>query len=270
MTVKTFCRFLSARLLITTPAILLFGGCASQLHWDATRMRAHSLDFYSDEIMDNLIRGKNGLLFLHTDITLQQAQVNTSVSSNASGGETRTGSGTRAISLDGITNTIVRSATRPFAFSLSPTVADNLQTQTKPVVNDVEVYKPYLQFLNLERPNQRLQDSDFDPKLQNVKSVRIRGNEKLREDIDYIHGTLRRWNGKEYYIPSGYKQAYFDLCMAVVGRIKGATSPGTAVDATPGAPSGAKPRSRASELPPKPYSLPLQLDAILDEVRSRQ
>lgn len=248
---------------------MLLGACASQVHGDATRMRAHALAYYSDQIMDNLIRGKNGLMFVHTDIITQQAQVNTTISGNAAGGETHTNTDTRATTLAGVTNTIVRAVTRPLTWSLTPTLADNLQTQTKPIVNDPEVYKPYLQFLSLQHPGQRLQDGDFDPKLNEVHSIQIRGNEKLEDGVDYVHGTLRKWNGTEYYVPFGYRQAYFDLCMALVGRIKGATSTTSTVKALQAPAANEKRRSGASELPPKPYSLPLQMDEILDQIRAR-
>ena len=52
-------------------AVLLAVGCTNtQVRWDATRMRQDVMVYYNDQIMDNLIRAKNNLPFVHVDIQL--------------------------------------------------------------------------------------------------------------------------------------------------------------------------------------------------------
>ena len=51
-----------------------------------------------------------------------------------------------------------------------------------------------------------------------INSIRIRDERIHLAKSDYIPGTLKRWRSQTYYIPSEYKQAYFDLCMALFRR----------------------------------------------------
>jgi hypothetical protein len=50
-------------------AIVFLAGCTNtQVRWDATRMRKDVMVYYNDQIMDNLIKAKNKLPFVHVDI----------------------------------------------------------------------------------------------------------------------------------------------------------------------------------------------------------
>src|SRR6202011_630630 len=45
-------------------------GCiATQNRWQATQMRQQVMDYYNDQIMENLIRTKEKLPFVHVDVT---------------------------------------------------------------------------------------------------------------------------------------------------------------------------------------------------------
>jgi hypothetical protein len=77
---KLFTRFRSihSRLAMMVPTwrICSFGFLAlasDQAHWDERLMRDRALDYYTDEIMDNLIRAKNDFLFIHMDIISDSA-----------------------------------------------------------------------------------------------------------------------------------------------------------------------------------------------------
>ena len=229
---------------------LLSAGCAtSQVHWDSTKMREHALDYYSDEIIDNLIRASNGLVFIHVDVSQLTANVQSKIAGNIGGGQTLTRTSTKGATA--VLSSMVQTAFRPITFTIAPERSDTLISDAKPEVNDPEVYKPYLQFLKLQDPQQRLQSiTNFDLKLdRQIQSIRMRKEgERLTEGVDYIPGTLKEWHGREYYIPCEYKQAYFDLCLALIGRIKAG-----------GAPVAVAPRSArtpsASTKPIKPASI---------------
>jgi hypothetical protein len=211
-------------------ASLLVSGCAStQVHWDATRLREAALDYYTDQVMDNLIRGKNGQLILHVDITILTAQVTTKVAGSVGGGKTTANTANRGAA--GLLTSTANVTTKPFTFSISPERDDQLTITSVPEINDSAVYQLYLQFLNLPAftnttsfsatvlgslPSSGLNVAHSD----NIFSVQQRRHGEDLKDGDYVAGTLRTWAGHQYYVPIGYKQQYFDLCMGLVSRIK--------------------------------------------------
>ena len=66
-------------------------GCtATQVRWDATNIRKQVMVYYNDQIMDNLIRAKNHLPFVHVDITLLTSQGSSQISGTIGAGENRT------------------------------------------------------------------------------------------------------------------------------------------------------------------------------------
>src|SRR6516225_3510849 len=74
--------------------ILLTRCSATQVRWDATKMRKDVMVYYNDQIMDNLIRAKNRLPFVHVDITLLTSQGGSQISGNIGAGESRTSTNT--------------------------------------------------------------------------------------------------------------------------------------------------------------------------------
>ena len=210
-------------------ASLLASGCAhTQVHWDATKLREAALDYYTDQIMDNLIRGKNGQLLLHMNITTLTAQVTSKVAGSVGGGETTADTVNKGAA--GLVTSAANVTTKPFTFSISPERDDQLTITAVPEINDSAIYQLYIQFLNLPAPKKEasfsantlssLPNSGLDvASSDNVFSVRQRNGEHLKEG-DYVAGTLKKWAGHQYYVPIAYKQAYFDLCMGLVSRIK--------------------------------------------------
>ncbi len=70
-------------------AIALLAGCtATQTRWDATNIRKEVMVYYNDQIIDNLIRAKQHLPFVHVDITLLTASGGSQISSTIGAGET--------------------------------------------------------------------------------------------------------------------------------------------------------------------------------------
>src|SRR6266478_3833947 len=78
--------------------IVLLAGCtATQTRWDATNIRKEVMVYYNDQIMDNLIRAKNHLPFVHVDISLLTSQGSSQISGTVGYGETITNTGTNAL-----------------------------------------------------------------------------------------------------------------------------------------------------------------------------
>src|SRR5260370_31462807 len=68
--------------------VCLTGCTATVVRWDSVRMREEIMTYYNEEIMDNLIRMKEGLPFVHVDISSVSAAGLSQVSGTVAGGET--------------------------------------------------------------------------------------------------------------------------------------------------------------------------------------
>src|SRR5262245_62759223 len=86
--------------------ILLTGCSANQVRWDATKMRKDVMVYYNDQIMDNLIRAKNRLPFVHVDITLLTSQGGSQISGTIGAGENRTNTNTSKSTVMGALGTV--------------------------------------------------------------------------------------------------------------------------------------------------------------------
>jgi hypothetical protein len=206
-------------------------------------MRKHVIDYYNDEIMDNLIRAHNHLPFVHVDIVSLSANSNSKLAGTVNGGQTlnntqttqttnqivRTGtngtSTTAGISLShmvagtlGVMSTAVNMATRPFTVSVNPEHSDNLTVVANPVLGtgvggevkaiyDLYINHGYIVTWN-DSPN------------------------SLTPDRDYVPGTMKRWeDGHYYYVPIGFKEAYFQLCKEIFTKAR--PKPASLIQTTP-------------------------------------
>ena len=123
-------------------AIVLLAGCsATQVRWDATKMRKDVMVYYNDQIMDNLIRAKNRLPFVHVDITLLTSQGGSQISGTIGAGESRTSTNTSK-SMAGALGTIANAVTRPFAYSVTPQQNETLTISTAPALGSQAVAAP--------------------------------------------------------------------------------------------------------------------------------
>ena len=114
-TVPALVRINWSRTCACTVALLALGCTNTQVRWDATRMRQEVMVYYNDQIMDNLIRAKNKLPFVHVDITLLTSQGGSQISGTIGAGETRTNTNT-SNSMAGMLGTIANVVMRPFAY----------------------------------------------------------------------------------------------------------------------------------------------------------
>jgi hypothetical protein len=141
-------------------ALFLLGGCtATQVRWDATNIRKEVMVYYNDQIMDNLIRAKNNLPFVHVDITLLTSQGSSQISGTVGYGETITNTGTNALTTQTTTTNVTgmsptgpssmhqvarvaggllesasHVAMRPFTYSVTPQQTETLSIQAAPAL----------------------------------------------------------------------------------------------------------------------------------------
>jgi hypothetical protein len=240
-------------------AVILFtAGCAAEeAHWDSAKLRQHAVNYYTDQIMDNLIRARNGQFFLHVNINNLQSQVISEVAGTVQGGQTLNNTNNRATTDQivrtntntiktpanefsrmvagtlGVVATATNLAVRPFTVSATPRWNDQLTFATVPEVNDPPIYLAYLKFINAETDHPLGEVGKYEPVFGDaVKSVKKKqpGDNLLEgapgyHDLGahshyYVPGTLTKWNdGQIYYIPIAFAKAYFQLCMELSGRI---------------------------------------------------
>ncbi len=248
------------------------GGCASQeadhTHTTASALRDRGITYYSNQVMNNLIRGSKGMLLVSLDITNLQADVKSQIAGTLSAGDTLTdmssaqstastvttnteaGStlGHMVAATAGLVTIAGRTVAAPYMASVNPQLSDDLIFATKPNTGDSAVYLPYVQFLQLPselpphtdkyrlyiRPmtNLDIPDSDDISSLRQVDEGnrrRLAGFSKDRlstqeilpdKTTSCVRGTLTKWDdGQYYYVPGKYKQAYFELCLALTSRV---------------------------------------------------
>ena len=122
------------------PVVCLAGCMATQNRWQATQMRQQVMDYYNDQIMENLIRTKEDLPFVHVDVTSLTTTDGSTLSGSVGNGETtsftRTSPSSNAPML-GALHTIARGVMRPFSYSVTPSRNTSLQILASPVLGQL-------------------------------------------------------------------------------------------------------------------------------------
>ncbi|HYR23029.1 MAG TPA: hypothetical protein VEP30_08935 [Chthoniobacterales bacterium] len=211
-------------------AIVLLAGCTStQVRWDATNIRKQVMVYYNDQIMDNLIKAKNHVPFVHVDITLLTSQGSSQISGTLGAGESRTHT-------DSPAGTILRAVTRPFTYSVTPQQTETLSITSAPALGSQALAAPstYPPVLTAtKKTTAEVTDAQGTP--GNITTTTERTLEALpRENIyqlyekfaashlsydptppqkdTYVPGTLKRWGSEYYYIKQAEGLDYYKFC----------------------------------------------------------
>lgn len=142
-------------------AVVLLAGCTNtQVRWDATRMRKDVMVYYNDQIMDNLIKAKNKLPFVHVDIQTLTSTGGSQISGTVGYGETTSNSSTRAgatrtttdttsatpshvvATAAAVTSTLAHVALRPFTYSVTPQQTESLSIIAAPALGAQALASP--------------------------------------------------------------------------------------------------------------------------------
>ena len=221
--------------------ILLTGCTATQTRWDATNIRKEVMVYYNDQIMDNLIRAKNHLPFVHVDITLLTSQGGSQITGTIGAGESRTNTNTSKSMAGalGTLGTIANAVTRPFAWSVSPQQTETLSIQAAPALGSQAIASMSLPMTTTK------QTDEFDPKTNTTKITKEKTPTpvtiyRLYEDFaflsgptvqpnngTYVPGTLKRFGSDYYYIANNEedKEGYYEFCKKLF--IKGQSQTGS-------------------------------------------
>jgi len=230
--------------------IFLTGCMATQNRWQATQMRQQVMDYYDDQIMENLIRASKNLPFVHVDVTSLTATDVASLTGSIGDGETtsytRTGSGL----MNGML-TVARGLTRPFSYSITPARNTSLQVIASPVLGQLST-----------EPEQASASPSATPTLEQSKVTKVTGAKEelqqtmteltpkpnptptpkivtvytlydnfvkkyrdtafchtdgLQSPTDYVPGTKKRWGNQFYYIKDTppFRAEYYKFCKSL-------------------------------------------------------
>jgi hypothetical protein len=211
---------------------------STQVHWDAVQMRENVIDYYNDEIMDNLIRARNSQPFVHVDVGSLQALTTSKLAGAVGGGQTITNTDTRALTNQtvttnttgamasrmveetvGIVGTAAHMAMRPFTVSVAPERSDTLTITSIPAVGEKAkgIYCCYFDFLNFCDSNDSLcakrKCTDDFKYLEYCATVRTACTREEQVALPpYVPGTLKRRGSCLYYVPWCYRKKYLQLC----------------------------------------------------------
>lgn len=139
--------------------LVLVASCTNtQVRWDAVKMRQDVMVYYNDQIMENLIKAKNHLPFVHVDIQTLTSAGASQITGSMGYGETVTNTGTHAQTnqttttdtssppgapatmrtvakvAGGLVATATHTAMRPFSYSVSPLRSETLTITAAPAL----------------------------------------------------------------------------------------------------------------------------------------
>jgi hypothetical protein len=189
--------------------ILLTGCTATQTRWDATNIRKEVMVYYNDQIMDNLVRAKYRLPFVHVDITLLTSQGMSQITGTIGAGETGT-STNASKSMTGMLGTVTNAVMRPFAWSVSPQQQETVSIQAAPALGGQTQWSPTPTAGKTPKPI-----TIYDLYENFANSPHFSFSPTRPNDLAYVPGTLKRWeDGQYYYIRNNDddKEAYYKFC----------------------------------------------------------
>ena len=223
------------KLPIVLAAQLIVGCTATVVRWDSMRMREEIMAYYNDEIMDNLIRMKQGLPFIHVDVSSVSAAVLSQISGSVGGGESNVHSNTTPGAVGGLV-TIAKTVTRPFAYSFTPTHSDNLTMTAVPVIGQLPTdntdSSPGAKHASRSTTTTiyAIYDKIGAPLI--VDGVLMYTRARPPHD-DYVPGTLKRYGVGYYYIQNTEinKANYTRLCRALFTQTRKSSAKLSATEA---------------------------------------
>jgi len=173
------------RCLCLLAVLMAVSGCrAAQLQNDQDAFRARLQQMHTDQIMDNLIQGSQGLPFVQLDYT----KITGTVTQGADGSFNESQTVGRTL------GAATRTLSTMYGFTARGTQQNQLTVTADPIVNQPSVYKAYLEFL--KKP-ERLVTSD----------------EKPPEGASLV---CRQKCGRWYWVPVEYRDDFRELSFKVV------------------------------------------------------
>lgn len=206
-------------------SIVWLTGCtATVVRWNSVKMREEIMAYYNDEIMDNLIKMKEELPFLHVDISSVGVQGISQVSGTVGGGDTESFTRTSP-SMIGALHTISRVAMAPFTYSVTPLHNDTLTMTAVPVIGQLPVDNGDATKCKMTTIYSIYEG--FRDAIVKKPDVLVCSESRPGETA-YVPGTLKRQGLKFYYIredaQGNNRKLYYQLCTSLFTQSRNKTS----------------------------------------------
>lgn len=167
------------------------------MHKDHDLIRTTLLDLYTNQIMDNLVRAKNGLPIIHLDYTQATAMVTNT--NSISGSDSQAVTGNSLLTIPAATLAATRTIMTTLTGNLGNMNANQVTIAAAPVTTVNEVYDAYLEFLDDEKNPGSLMVTSDPPK----------------PGMAHI---CRKCNGKYYWVPVQYQDLFFKLSLLTTAQ----------------------------------------------------
>jgi hypothetical protein len=173
-------------------------GCAvHEVHKDHDLIRDTLLDLYTNQIIDNLVRAKNGMPIIQLDYTQASAMV--TITNSIAGSDTQAVTANNLLTIPVATLAATRNIMTTLMGNLGNMNANQVTIGAVPLTTSNEVYDAYLQFLDQDKNPGSLMVTDHPPE----------------PGLAHI---CKKCNGKYYWVPVTYTDLFFKLALLTTAR----------------------------------------------------
>ena len=173
-------------------------GCAvHEVHKDHDLIRTTLLDLYTNQIIDNLVRAKNGMPIIQLDYTQASAMV--TITNSISGSDAQAVTGSNLLAIPAATLAATRTIMTTLMGSLGNMNANQVTIGAVPLITSNEVYDAYIQFLDESK---------------NPGSLMVT-HEPPEPGMAHV---CKKCNGKYYWVPVAYQDLFFKLALLTTAR----------------------------------------------------
>jgi hypothetical protein len=186
------------RMMVLLVGVAVLSGCAvRQVHKDHDLIRTTLLDLYTNQIIDNLIRAKNGMPIIQLDYTQATAMVTNT--NSISGSDSQAVTANNLWTIPAATLAATRTIATTLTGNLGNTNANQVTIAAAPVTTTNAVYDAYLQFLDDEKNPGSLMVTAHPPQPGTAH-------------------VCRKVHGMYYWVPITYQQLFFRLALLTTAQ----------------------------------------------------
>ncbi len=178
-------------------ATVLSGCAVHEVHKDHDLIRTTLLDLYTNQIIDNLVRAKNGMPIIQLDYTQVSAMV--TIANSISGSESQAVTANNLFTIPAATLAATRTIMTSLMGNLGNMNTNQVTIGATPLITSNEVYDAYLQFLDEEK---------------NPGSLMVTCDPPNPGDAH----ICKKCDGKYYWVPVIYRDLFFKLALLTTAQ----------------------------------------------------
>ncbi len=178
-------------------ATVLSGCAVHEVHKDHDLIRTTLLDLYTNQIIDNLVRAKNGMPIIQLDYTQVSAMV--TIANSVSGSDSQAVTANNLLTIPAATLAATRTVVTSLMGNLGNMNTNQVTIGATPLITSNEVYDAYLQFLDEEK---------------NPGSLMVTRDPPNPGDAH----ICKKCDGKYYWVPVIYRDLFFKLALLTTAQ----------------------------------------------------